>query len=86
MGEKKYGKGRPGGSSRPSGRRGRAGSGPSKGGGGGDIGRGTRHQGGTSSSSVHDGIRILVVGTAALALLLVGSPVAYLTWSGVIGS
>lgn len=86
MGEKKYGKGRPGGSGRPAGRRGAAGSGPSKGGGGGGTGRGTRHRGGTSSSSVHDGIQILVVGMAAGALLLVGSPIAYLIWSAVAGS
>lgn len=56
------------------------------GGGSGGTGSGSRHRGGTRSSSVHDSIRILVVGMASGALLLVGSPVAYLVWSGVTGS
>lgn len=72
MGEKKYNKRGPGGTGRPGGRSGGAGSGPTKGGGGGGRGKGTRHTGSASSSSVHDGIRILVVSMATAVLGVIG--------------
>ena len=63
---------------RPPGRRSGGGSRPGQGGGGGGSGGytgGTRHK---SSSSVHDGIRILVVSMATAVVLTVGGVGAFL--------
>ncbi len=61
---------------RPPGRRGGAGSGPNKGGGGGTTGY--KGGGAKSSSSVHAGVRILVVSMATGVLTVVAGVTAFL--------
>lgn len=70
------------GGGRPPGRKGGGGTGPTKGGGGGAGPKGKGPKGGsTSSSSVSGPVGGLVVMVSALAVLFVGTPVAYLAWA-----
>lgn len=72
------GKPRPG-SGRPPGRRGRGGVGPGPGYKTGGTGKGSTHK--KSSSTAVGPVAGLVFAVAAMAVLFVGTPVAYLIWA-----